>query len=331
MDNPVNLSIVIPVYNGALTIGKLVDELVKLDINESVEIILVNDGSADNSREICEELTRTTPLPVTFVDHARNYGEHNALMSGLRVARGEYIITMDDDLQNPPSEVVKLYRYAREHDFDVVYTYFEKKEHAAWRNIGSWLANKTANWVLDKPEELYLSSFRCLRRFVAKEITRYKGPFPYVDGLIFQVTKNIGKVLVEHLPRTERSSNYTLSRLVKLWMSILLNFSVVPLRIGTVLGLFMSLFGVAAVIYVLIDYFVFGVETAGWASLMIVFLLFSGVQLVVLGMVGEYIGRIYLTVNSRPQTVIRSITPDRRTETRSDILVKGDRRAETSL
>jgi glycosyltransferase involved in cell wall biosynthesis len=330
MNTPINLSIVVPVYNGALTIGKLVDAVVNLDLKASVEIILVNDGSADNSREICEELTRTTPIPVTFIDHARNYGEHNALMSGLRVARGEYIITMDDDLQNPPSEVVKLYDYAVENNFDVVYTYFKKKKHAAWRNIGSWLANKTADWVLDKPDDLYLSSFRCLKQFVAKEIIRYKGPFPYVDGLIFQVTKNIGKVPVEHLPRAESSSNYTLSRLVKLWMSILLNFSVVPLRIGTVLGLFMSVFGAAAIIYVLVDYFVFGIETAGWASLMIVFLLFSGVQLVVLGLVGEYIGRIYLTVNSRPQTVIRSITPDRRSDN-IDTQARTDRRAENLL
>ncbi|MCO6412166.1 MAG: glycosyltransferase family 2 protein [Thiogranum sp.] len=331
MNTSIDLSIVIPVYNGALTIGRLVDAIVNLDIDASVEIILINDGSADNSREVCEELTRTTPLPVTFIDHARNYGEHNALMSGLRIARGNYIITMDDDLQNPPSEVVKLYNYAAQNQFDVVYTYFEKKEHAAWRNIGSWLANKTANWVLDKPDDLYLSSFRCIKQFVAKEIIRYKGPFPYVDGLIFQVTKNIGKVLVEHLPRAESASNYTLSRLVRLWMSILLNFSVVPLRIGTVLGLLMSAFGVIAVVYVLIDYFVFGIETAGWASLMIVFLLFSGVQLVVLGLAGEYIGRIYLTVNARPQTVIRSITPDRRSESATDAPTRTDRRAENLL
>jgi undecaprenyl-phosphate 4-deoxy-4-formamido-L-arabinose transferase len=249
-------------------------------------------------------------------------------MSGLRIARGDYVITMDDDLQNPPSEVVKLYEYSRQHDYDVVYSYFERKKHAAWRNIGSWLANKTANLVLDKPEDLYLSSFRCFKQFVVKEITRYKGPFPYVDGLIFQVTKNIGKVQVEHLPRKDGSSNYTLRRLLRLWMSILLNFSVAPLRIGTALGLIMCAFGLAAIVYVLIDYFVFGIETAGWASLMMIFLLFSGVQLVMLGLVGEYIGRIYLTVNERPQTVIRSITPDRRDRGSSGAPGRSNRRSE---
>lgn len=328
MDNPINLSIVIPVYNGALTIGRTVDELVKLNIPGSVEIILVNDGSPDNSRDVCEQLTQTSPLPVTFIDHARNYGEHNAVMSGLRAARGEFIITMDDDLQNPPSEVVKLYEYASQHEYDVVYSFFERKKHAAWRNIGSWLANKTANLVLDKPEGLYLSSFRCLKQFIVKEITRYKGPFPYVDGLIFQVTKNIGEVQVEHLPRKDGSSNYTLPRLLRLWMSILLNFSVAPLRIGTALGLLMCAFGAIAVIYVLIDYFVFGIATAGWASLMLIFLLFSGVQLVMLGLVGEYIGRIYLTVNERPQTVIRSITPDRRDWNKLSSPGRNDRRSD---
>jgi len=327
MENPINLSIVIPVYNGELTIGRTVDELAKLHFSGTVEIILINDGSADNSRDVCEQLTRTSPVPVTFVDHARNYGEHNAVMSGLRIARGEFVVTMDDDLQNPPSEVVKLYEYARQHEYDVVYTYFERKKHAAWRNIGSWLANKTANLVLEKPDDLYLSSFRCFKQFVVKEIIRYKGPFPYVDGLIFQVTKNIGKILVEHLPRKDGASNYTLPRLLRLWMSILLNFSVAPLRIGTALGLLMSAVGVLATIYVLIDYFVFGVETAGWASLMLVFLLFSGVQLVMLGLVGEYIGRIYLTVNERPQTVIRSITPDRRTRKMTDAPERNDRRS----
>ena len=328
MDNPINLSIVIPVYNGALTIGRTVDELVKLNITGSVEIILVNDGSADNSRDVCEQISQTSSLPVTFIDHARNYGEHNAVMSGLRIARGDFIITMDDDLQNPPSEVVKLYEYAKQHEYDVIYTYFERKKHAAWRNIGSWLANKTANLVLDKPDDLYLSSFRCFKQFVVKEITHYKGPFPYVDGLIFQVTKNIGKVLVEHLPRKDGSSNYTVPRLVKLWMSILLNFSVAPLRIGTALGLLMSVLGVVAIIYVLIDYFVFGIETAGWASLMLIVLLFSGVQLVMLGLVGEYIGRIYLTVNERPQTVIRTITPDRRARKNLDSPAYNDRRSD---
>jgi glycosyltransferase involved in cell wall biosynthesis len=328
MNSSISLSIVIPVYNGALTIGKTVDAIAKLDIPDPLEIILVNDGSADNSRDVCKQLVQSSPLPVTFIDHARNYGEHNAVMSGLRVARGDYIITMDDDLQNPPSEVVKLYEYSRENEYDVVYTYFERKKHAAWRNIGSWLANKTANLVLDKPDDLYLSSFRCIKKFIVSEITRYKGPFPYVDGLIFQVTKNIGKVKVEHLPRQNGSSNYTLRRLLRLWMSILLNFSVAPLRIGTALGLLMCAFGLAAVIYVLIDYFVFGIETAGWASLMMIFLLFSGVQLVMLGLVGEYIGRIFLTVNERPQTVIRSITPDRRDFDKSSYPVRDTRRAD---
>lgn len=307
MDNPIDLSIIIPVYNGALTIGILVDEIVKLNIPGLVEIILIDDGSKDKSHAVCKKIAQTSPLPITLIEHSKNYGEHNSIMSGLRIAKGELIITMDDDLQNPPSEVIKLYKYAKRHDYDVVYSYFQKKEDALWRNIGSWFANKIADLVIDKPDDLYLSSFRCIKQFIATEITRYSGPYPYVDGLIFQVTNNVGKVLVKHLPRSNGSSNYTLPRLLKLWMSILLNYSVLPLRIGTLLGFLMSAFGTVAIIFVLIDYFVYGVKAPGWASLMLLFLLFSGVQMVMLGLLGEYVGRIYLTVNVRPQSVIRSV------------------------
>lgn len=301
------LSIIVPVFNGAKTIGRLVGELEALPLAGQMEIVLVNDGSHDDSRAVCEALIAKARMPMRLIDLARNFGEHNAVMAGLRHARGEYLITMAQDLQNPPTEVQRLYEFTRDQGLDVTYTWFQRKQHAGWRNLGSWLANRTADLMLDKPRGLYLSSFRCLHRFVAREITQHQGPFPYIDGLVFQVTDRVGALEVEHLPSAAGRSNYTMRRLLRLWMSIFLNFSPIPLRLATVLGLSLSALGFVGVLAVLINYFLFDVSVRGWASLMVTALLFSGVQLLMLGVVGEYLGRMFLTVNGRPQAVVRRI------------------------
>ena len=301
------LSVVVPVYRGAATVGTLVHELSRLTPEGGLEIILVNDGSPDTSDEVCRALLDTAAVPLTYIEHARNFGEHNAVMSGLRAMRGAYAITMDDDLQNPPEEVVRLFDHARNSRCDAVYTRYAVKRHAGWRNLGSRFANKVADILLDKPKGLYLSSFRCVSAPVVREITKYTGPYPYVDGLIMQVTRRIDSIEVRHLARMEGRSNYTLKRLIRLWLNLATSFSLIPLRMATIAGVAMATAGAIGAVWTLIDALHSRNNPSGWASTMVVLLLIGGVQSMILGVLGEYVGRTFLTANGKPQGAVRLV------------------------
>ncbi len=298
------LSVVVPLYNSADTLPRLLDELCAVPIEGALEIVLVNDGSRDATEAIALQVIENCRVPVTFISLSRNFGEHNAVLEGLRESTGEFVVTMDDDLQNPPSEVAKLVEVARAEQRDVVYSRYDEKQHSWWRNFGSWLTNVFADWSVDKPKGLYLSSFRCLSRFVVEEIVKSSNPTPYIDALIFQVTQNVGVVKVRHDVRSSGRSGYTPRKLLRLWISMLTNASVMPLRIATLLGLVLSLCGFVGFVEVSIEHFVRR-HPLGWGSLMAAELLFSGTQLLVLGVVGEYIGRTYLRVSEKPQSVVR--------------------------
>ena len=301
-----SLSVVVPVYNGADSVPTLVEALSQLHVEGGLEIILVNDGSPDNSLDVCRTLCKRNAVALTVVNMARNFGEHNAVMAGYAHARGEYIINMDDDLQNPPEEVVRLWQYTRDNHHDVVYTFYEQKQHESWRNIGSRFTNWCADLVIDKPKGLYLSSFRCVNAFLAQEILRHSGPFPYIDGLIFQITRNVGTLAVKHLPRATGESNYTLPRLLRLFMSMLLNFSVLPLRIGTLTGVLLAGIGIVGLLAIMVEALLTDTPR-GWASMMAGVLTLTGVQLMMLGIIGEYLGRMFLTINKKPQFVVRDV------------------------
>lgn len=315
---PVGLSVVVPVYNGAGSIGRLVAALGTLRPVGGLEVVLVNDGSPDNSGEVCRELVNSAGVPVTYIEHARNFGEHNAVMTGLRHARGAFVITMDDDLQNPPEEIVRLYDHTRLGGWDVVYTRFAAKRHSVWRNLGSRFANKLADWLLDKPRGLYLSSFRCLSALVVRGVTRYRGPYPYIDGLIMQVTQRIDSVEVEHLPRAEGRSNYSFRRLVRLWLNLVTSFSLAPLRLAMLAGAVLALLGGIGAMMVIVESLFTPAAPSGWASIMAAILLVGGVQSMILGVIGEYIGRTFLSANGKPQGTVRLIE-------RSPVMVERER------
>ncbi len=301
------LSFVIPLYNSADTIGPLVQAIEALAVEGGHEIVLVNDGSRDATAEVCQELLRTARVPITFVNHARNYGEHNAVLSGWRHARGAHVVNLDDDGQNPPAEAVRLWQHARTTGLDVVFGHYDTKRHAWWRNLGSWFTNRMTDWALDKPTGFYLSSFRCVTAFVAREVAQHAGPYPYIDGLILQVTQRIGSLPVAHAERQAGQSGYTFRRLVRLWLSAWVNFSILPLRLATLIGLVMAAIGLIGLSLVIWLYFTEQGPAFGWGSLMAALLIFSGTQLVMLGLIGEYVGRMFLTVNQRPQSVVREV------------------------
>ena len=299
-------SIIIPVYNGALSIGRLVDELiVQLSPVFRIEIVLVNDCSPDNSEEVCIGIAKKHPDFVSFYSLAMNVGEHNAVMAGLNKATGDYAIIVDDDFQNPVSEVIKLVNYMVDNNYDVVYTWYKEKKHSFFRNLGSRFNDKMANLMLKKPKNLYLSSFKIINRFLIDEVIKYNLPYPYIDGLILRTTSNIGKIEVSHDKRVIGKSNYTFRKLISLWMNMFTNFSILPLRISIILGFFFSFIGFLIGIDAIIEKIYNPNVPLGYTFVVIIISLYAGVQLIAIGMVGEYLGRIFMANNKKPQYSIR--------------------------
>ncbi len=298
------VSVVIPVYRGEKTIARLVHALRDaLGAVYDLEIVLVNDGSPDGSAAVCRRLAGESPA-VKFINLARNFGEHNAVMAGLNHAAGDYAVIMDDDFQNPPAEVVKLIEEIRL-GYDVVYSYYEKKRHSLLRNLGSRFNDRVATLLLGKPRDLYLSSFKAVNRFVIDELVKYDGPYPYIDGLILRFTRNYSRVLVRHEPRAEGGSSYTLGKLASLWLNMFTNFSVLPLRLASGAGFAFAIVGVLIAIGFAVEKLEDPELPVGWASLIVTVLITSGVQLFALGMIGEYVGRLFLKQSGRPQFVVR--------------------------
>ena len=302
------ISFVIPCYRSSKTIRTVVDEIKdKMATMPSYEyeVILVNDCSPDNTfeviREICAENSN-----VIGIDHTRNFGQPAALMAGYHYVSGDVIVCMDDDGQTPANEVDKLLAKIDE-GYDVVYAKYEHKQHSIFRNVGSVFNKKLTEVMLEAPKELYISSYFAARRFIIDEVLRYKNAYPYVIGLILRATKNICNVPVSHRERLEGKSGYSLRKLIALWVNGFTSFSVIPLRIATYTGSLVAFAGFIYAIVTIIRKLMDPDIPVGWSSTFSTILIIGGFILLVLGMIGEYVGRIYISLNNSPQYVIRSV------------------------
>ena len=306
------VSFVIPCYRSAATVSAVVEEINSTMAalpNYDHEIILVNDCSPDNTFSVIEGLARADKR-ITAVDLAKNFGQHAAIMAGLHHSRGDYIVCLDDDGQTPADEVGKLLAKLEE-GYDVAYaSYGHHKQHSFFRNFGSWLNGKMTEIMLSKPKELSLTSYFAAQRFIIDEMLRYEHCFPYVMGLVLRSTKSICNVPVNHRQRQEGHSGYTLSKLLNLWMNGFTSFSIKPLRLATYMGCLTALIGFIYAIIIVIRYFTVHMAPMGWSSTTALLLIVGGIILLVLGLVGEYVGRIFMCVNASPQYVERKVVKE---------------------
>jgi undecaprenyl-phosphate 4-deoxy-4-formamido-L-arabinose transferase len=308
-------SFIVPLYQTRAGTQALLAAFRSLSLEESWELVLVDDGSMDDTFDQAQRHSLDFPAPVILVELARNFGEHAAVLEGCRHARGRFLVTLDDDLQNPVEEAVRLLRHLRESGAEVAYSRYAKKRHSLFRNLGSRVVNLAAAALIDKPSGLYLSSFRALHRDLVERITSYRGPYPYMDGLILGATQRITTLEVRHEARCQGTSGYTLKKLLRLALSVLFDFSIRPLRIASVLGLLLCAAGLLTLAAVLVEILLYGTRQVGWGSLMAMLAIFSGAHLLILGIIGEYVGRIFLIVSGKPQSLVRMCLEQRREAT----------------
>ncbi|MEO0128298.1 MAG: glycosyltransferase family 2 protein [candidate division WOR-3 bacterium] len=302
----IDISIVIPVYKSQDCLDELAKRLTNVleNISKTYEIVLVNDCSPDDSWKKIVELCGIYDK-IKGINLRRNFGQDCAIMAGLNNSSGKFIIIMDDDLQHDPGDIPKLINGLE--GYDACYALFRSKKQSWFKNFGSWFNGKVAEIVIKKPKEIYLSPFKAMKREIADEIIKYDGPYPYIDGLIFRTTRKINQVEVEHHERYAGKGNYNLVKSIRVWMRLATNFSIFPLRIATLLGFISSIFGFLLASYFIIRHFINGKAPMGWASLIVVTLFLGGIQLVAIGAVGEYVGRMFLYHSRQPQFVIRDI------------------------
>lgn len=300
------ISFVIPCYRSEHTLENVVAEICGTMGNleqYSHEIILVNDCSPDGTWEVIRRLCRENSC-IRGINFARNFGQHAALMAGLRQSVGEYVVCLDDDGQTPADEVGKLLNKLEE-GYDAVYASYAHKQHSLFRNLGSKVNELMTRIMLEKPRELYISSYFAVRRFVVEDMIRYENSYPYVIGLVLRATKNITNVEVNHRERQEGSSGYTLKKLLGLWFNGFTAFSVKPLRIATCIGCLSAGVGFLYGLYTIVKRLFNPQVPMGFSSIMAAIVFFGGMIMIMLGLIGEYIGRIYISLNNSPQYVIR--------------------------
>jgi glycosyltransferase involved in cell wall biosynthesis len=309
-----DLSVVVPVYNSADTLPALLERLTRVlgGITRRYEIILVDDGSRDASWTVMQSLRETYGEHLVTVELMRNYGQHNTLMCGLGLSRGEFVVTMDDDLQNPPEEIPKMLEHIRRERLDLVYGCPDSRSHAAWRNLGASVVWRFYRTVFRNP--ITPTPFRIMSHQLAHGVLFYDLNFTYLDGLLAWCTTRIGGVVVEHHPRGQGRSGYSLAKLLGLALNLYTNFSLIPLQMVTGLGFATASAGFLVGLYYLTQFLTANIAIPGYASTIIAILILGGVQLLALGVIGEYLGRLHLNVNRKPQYVIREVNGARGVE-----------------
>lgn len=300
------VSFVIPCYKSAITLPMVVKEIEETMAElpqYSHDIILVNDSSPDNTFEVIKELCNQYNH-ITGINLAKNFGQHAALMAGLRKSDGDIVVCLDDDGQTPANEVGKLLAEI-EAGRDVVYAQYDTKKHSAFRNFGSWVNDLMTRVMLGKSKDLHVTSYFAARRFIVDSMLTYENSYPYVVGLVLRATKNISNVPVKHRSREVGASGYTLKKLFGLWFNGFTAFSIIPLRIATMVGTLCATVGFLYGIYTVIKKFVNPAVPVGFSSMMSAIVFIGGMLMIMLGLVGEYLGRIYISINHSPQYVIR--------------------------
>ena len=302
------ISFVIPCYNSAKTIRDVVNEIITTvqKRKDDYEIILVNDCSTDNVWEVIKSLGKENNR-IKGICFAKNFGQHSALMAGYNKASGDVVVSLDDDGQTPANELYSLINKLND-GYDVVYASYGHKQHSVARNMGTKLNNIMCEKLLGKPRELTITSYFVAKKFVIDEVKKYVNSYAYVPGLVLRVTQNISSVPVNHRARQEGRSGYSFFKLISLWMNGFTAFSVKPLRISTFIGMFVAVIGFLYCIYICINKILNPNVPIGWSSTIGVILLIGGMILFVLGMIGEYLGRVYISLNNSPQYVIKEET-----------------------
>lgn len=297
------ISVVIPVYKSEKCIPELTKQISDALKNFNWELILVNDCSPDNSWTEIKKVAAENNN-ITGINLRKNGGQDLAILAGLNHAKGKWIVIMDDDLQHSPYDIPKLYAQAQK-GFDVVYADFKQKKQKLWKNLGSWLNGKVSEITLGKPKGIYLSPFKIISSSVVKEMCKLNNLFPYIDGLIFQVTKNITQINIEHHKREYGKSNFTLVKSMQVFFRMMFGFSTFPLNFATYIGFFSSTMGFVLAIYFLVKFLLDLEPLTGWTSLIMVILILGGLILLALGIIGKYIGQMYLTINNSPKYIVK--------------------------
>lgn len=301
------ISIIIPTYKGSKTIISLFNEICDQFKEFNYEVVIINDDSPDDTHTKLVDLQKKNNKILTYIKLAKNFGEYNAVMAGLRNCNGDLAVIVDDDFQHQPKEILKLVQHSLKSNNDVIFSKYKDKKHSRLRNLMSLINNWTANFLIHKPRDLYLSSFKTIKRNIIDIITKYEGNYVYIDGLILSSTNKIDSFEVEHHERFIGKSSYSNLKLFIHYLNLITNFTILPLRLFFIFGLLISIISFIFIIFIVLEKFLNPEIPLGYSSLVSAIIFFSGVQILFLGLIGEYIGKILKIVNKDHQYLIKSI------------------------